>query len=515
MPDNSANNKRIAKNTLILYGRMLLTVGISFYTTRLILANLGVEDYGVYNVIGGFVSMFYMVTSTLTQAVGRFLTFDLGVGDTKKLQQTFSTSFIILLALAFFVVLLAETIGLWFVNNKLNIDPARMVAANWVYQFSVISFVLEMLSVPYSASVISHEKMGTFAFVTIAKVLLHLLVAVILSVTSTDKLILYGILMLGVSFSIQMMYYIYCTKNFQECRLIFKMERERIKPIFGFAGWNFLTTCAAMLSSQGVNILMNMHFGVVVNAAQGVAAQIKGTASAFSKNFSTAVSPQITKSYAHKDFEYTKILVCQGAKFQYLLLLVVALPIILETPFILEIWLKEVPEFATGFVRLSLLYSLVDMLVGTSDTLNNATGDIRNYQILNSITQFAILLASYIALDLGSNPILTYSITNIGYALIVIPRILLNRKYCGITLSYWANTVFYRVLVITIMAVFPCILVQGLLVESWSRLVMIGFLSTGLIGFGTFWLALNRVQRKKAYHIIFNRVKKRYKAGAL
>lgn len=505
MPDNSENNKRIAKNTLILYGRMLLTVGISFYTTRLVLANLGVSDYGIYNVVGGVVSMLYMVTSTLTQAVGRFLTFDLGVGDTKKLQQTFSTSFIILLALAFFVVLLAETIGLWFVNNKLNIDPARMVAANWVYQFSVISFVLEMLSVPYSASVISHEKMGTFAFVTIAKVLLHLLVAIILSVTSTDKLILYGVLMLGVSFSIQMMYYIYCTKNFQECRLRFELERERIKPIFGFAGWNFLTTCASMLSSQGVSILMNMSFGVVVNAALGVAAQIKSTATAFSQNFATAISPQITKSYARNDKEYTRFLVCQGAKFQYLLMLVVALPIIFEASFILGIWLKEVPAYATAFVRLSLLYALMEMLVGTSFTLNNATGDIRNFQILISSTQFAILLASYIALRLGYNPILVYSITNVGYGLIVIPRILLNRKYCGITLFYWANTVFFRVFAITIMAVLPCVFIQTF-PESWSRLVATCVISTVLICFGTHLWALNHAQRKKLYHGIATRM---------
>ena len=204
MSNESQNNKRLAKNTLILYARMLFTVGISFYSTRLILVNLGVSDYGVYNVIGGFVSMFYMVTATMTQAVSRFLTFELGKGDEKRLQQTFSTSVNILLLLALIVVLLGETVGLWFINAKLNIETERMVAANWIYQFSLFAFVFEMFSVPYSASVISHEKMDTFAFVTIAKVLLTLGIALLLVISPIDKLIFYGILVFIVSVSIQL-----------------------------------------------------------------------------------------------------------------------------------------------------------------------------------------------------------------------------------------------------------------------------------------------------------------------
>ena len=504
MSDNSANNKRIAKNTLVLYGRMLLTVGISFYTTRLVLANLGVSDYGIYNVMGGFVSMFYMVTSTLTQAVGRFLTFDLGTGDVKKLQQTFSTSIIILLGLALGVVVLGETIGLWFINNKLNIDPSRMFAANWIYQFSLLSFVLEMISVPYSASVISHEKMGTFAFVTIAKVLLNFCVALLLTVVNTDKLILYGILMFAISLSIQLMYYIYCTRNFPECRLIFSVKKYQLKEIFGFAGWNFLTSCASMLSSQGVNILMNMYFGVGVNAAHGVASQMKGTTKAFAKNFGTAISPQITKSYARGDKDYTRFLVCEGAKFGYLLFLLTALPILLESDFILSIWLKEVPPYAVAFVRLSLLYALVDQLVGTFETLNYATGKIRNYQILISSTQLIILLASFVALKMGSSPVLVYSLTNIGYALIVIPQIILNRKYCSITLSYWAKNVLHKVFSITCVAIFPCLYVQMQLNASWARLLFITTLSTVLIGSSTYLLALNKSQRTRVASYVKN-----------
>lgn len=359
MSIQSQNNKRLAKNTLILYARMLFTVGISFYSTRLILANLGVSDYGVYNVIGGFVSMFYMVTATMTQAVSRFLTFELGRNDPKKLQQTFSTSLNILLLLALLVVLLSETIGLWFVNTKLNIEPDRMTVANWIYQFSLLSFVLEMISVPYSASVISHEKMGAFAFVTIAKVFLTFGIALSLAASPIDKLVFYGILVLAVSVSIQLMYWIYCKKNFPECQYSTHIDKVLFKDMFGFAGWNFLTTCTSMLSSQGVGIMLNMHFGTAINAARGIASQINGTVGAFSRNFTTALNPQITKSYATGDIAYTTKLVCRGAKFSYLLFLFIALPCMFEVDFFLSKWLTEVPTYAGIFVQLTFLNTLL------------------------------------------------------------------------------------------------------------------------------------------------------------
>lgn len=284
-----------------------------------------------------------MVTATMTQAVSRFLTFELGRNDPKRLQQTFSTSLNILLLLALLVVLLSETVGLWFVNTKLNIEPDRMIAANWIYQFSLLSFVLEMISVPYSASVISHEKMGAFAFVTITKVFLTFGIALSLAASPIDKLVFYGILVLAVSVSIQLMYWIYCKKNFPECQYSTHIDKVLFKDMFGFAGWNFLTTCTSMLSSQGVGIMLNMHFGTVINAARGVASQINGTVGAFSRNFTTALNPQITKSYAAGDIAYTTKLVCRGAKFSYLLFLFIALPCMFEVDFFLSKWLTEVP----------------------------------------------------------------------------------------------------------------------------------------------------------------------------
>lgn len=506
MSTQTENNKRLAKNTLLLYGRMLLTVGISFYTTRLILANLGVDNYGIYNVIGGFVSMFYMVTSTMTQAVGRFLTFELGTGDEKKLQQIFSTSVNILLLLSLIVVLLAETVGLWFVNYKLNISPDRMVAANWIYQFSVLSFIFEMISVPYSASVISHEKMGAFALVTILKVILTLGIAFLLSVSPIDKLIFYGILVLLVSVSIQLMYWIYCRKNFQECRYSLHIDRSIFNSMFGYAGWNFLTTCASMLSSQGVSIILNMHFGTSINAAKGVASQVNGTIGAFSKNFMTALNPQITKSYAAKEIEYTKNLVCKGSKFSYLLFFFIALPCLLEVDFLLSIWLKEVPPYAGIFIQLSILNSLVEVLLNSSETLNRASGKIRNFQILVSITQLLILVFSYIVINITENPIWTMAVTNILYILIFIPRVIINKPFINITFSYYFKNVLSGIIIMSILSALISSIPMFCMHEGWIRLIIVCIVSTISITILSYLFVMTKGERIKIIRFIKNKI---------
>ncbi len=505
MSNESQNNKRLAKNTLILYARMLFTVGISFYSTRLILANLGVSDYGVYNVIGGFVSMFYMVTSTMTQAVGRFLTFELGKGDAKRLQQTFSTSVNILLLLALVVVLLGETVGLWFVNAKLNIDPGRMWAANWIYQFSLLAFVLEMLSVPYSASVISHEKMGTFAFVTIAKVLLTFGIALSLSVSPIDKLVFYGILVFAVSVSIQLMYWVYCRRHFSECRYSTHLDKTIFKDMFGFAGWNFLTTCASMLSSQGVSIMLNMHFGTVINAARGVASQINGTAGAFTKNFTTALNPQITKSYAAGDIEYTTKLVCRGAKFSYLLFLFIALPCMLEVDFILSKWLKEVPPYASIFVQLTLLNSLFETVLYSSEVLNRASGKIRNFQVIVSVGHLLILAFSFIVLNITKNPVWTVAVTNIIYLLISIPRVVVNKPFTGMSFRYFFNHVLRGIFIVTTLSTGICLLFLSSCEQGWFRLAETCIISIISVAINSWIFALTESERSRIRKFLKNK----------
>ena len=463
MSIQSQNNKRLAKNTLILYARMLFTVGISFYSTRLILANLGVSDYGVYNVIGGFVSMFYMVTATITQAVSRFLTFELGRNDPKKLQQTFSTSLNILLLLALLVVLLSETIGLWFVNTKLNIEPDRMT-------------------------------------VTIAKVFLTFGIALSLAASPIDKLVFYGILVLAVSVSIQLMYWIYCKKNFPECQYSTHIDKVLFKDMFGFAGWNFLTTCTSMLSSQGVGIMLNMHFGTAINAARGIASQINGTVGAFSRNFTTALNPQITKSYATGDIAYTTKLVCRGAKFSYLLFLFIALPCMFEVDFFLSKWLTEVPTYAGIFVQLTFLNTLVETLLNSNETLNRASGKII------SVAQLLILIVSYIVLEITGNSILTVAVTNVIYLLIFIPRITVNKPFIGITFGYFFKNTLRGVLIVTCISTLVCFAFLSGMEQGWIRLFGTSIVSTLTIAITSWFFALTKGEREKTSAFIRKKI---------
>lgn len=509
---SSDNNKRIAKNTLILYVRMLFTVGISFYSTRLVLANLGVENYGIYNVIGGFVSMFYSVTTTMTQAVSRFLTFDLGKGDISKLQKSFSTSVNILLLMSVVVVLLAETVGLWFVNNKLSIAADRMVAANWIYQFSVFSFVLEMISVPYGASVISHEKMGTFAFVAVTKVLLTFGVALALAISPIDKLVFYGLLVFLVELAIQIMYWVYCRKNFEECRYSFKIEKAIFKDMFGFAGWNFFTTSSAMLSIEGVSILFNMSFGATINAARGIAAQVNGTIGAFFSNFEKAMQPQIIKSYAAKNYDYTKSLVFRGAKITYLLLFVVALPCILEANFFLSKWIKEIPPYAAVFVQLTLLNNLIEVMLHTNMTLNLATGKIRNYQLLLGIGHIFIFVGSYCVLKVTNSPVFAMAVTNVVNVIMIFPRIQITKDTLGITIDRFFREVLLRLASMSLISAAICILYMYFIEDGWLRFFSVCILSTLSIAIASYKIVFTQDERKivvelvkKRFHNLFNR----------
>lgn len=508
MSNESQNNKRLAKNTLILYARMLFTVGISFYSTRLILANLGVSDYGVYNVVGGFVSMFYMVTSAMVAAVCRFLTFELGRGDLRKLQQTFSTSINILLLLAMVITLLGETIGLWFVNSRLNIESDRMIAANCVYQFTLLSFILEMISAPYNASVFAHEKIGTFAFITIVKVLFTFGIALLLAVSPIDKLIFYGVLMFVSAFLIQLIYWIYCRKKFPECRYTIRIDRFIFKEMFGFATWHFLTACSSMLSTQGVSIVMNVYLGTAINAARGVATQISNTAGSFSKNFTTALNPQIIKSYASGETKQTMNLVCGGAKFSYLLLFFIALPCMLEVDFFLSKWLTDVPPYTGIFIQLILLNSLLEILLNSNDELNRATGKIRNLEILISVAQLLILILSYVVINLTGNPILTAATANIVYLLIFIPRIIINTPFSGITFGYFFRHVLKGVLSVTIISLVVCVLFQLNFEQGWLRFVGTCIISTLTIIITSWIFVLTDIERGNIEHFIKKKISK-------
>lgn len=452
---HSENTKRIAKNTLTLYVRMLFSMLVSLYTSRVVLNTLGVEDYGIYNVVGGVVAMFSLISSALSSSTSRFLTFELGRKDLIALRKVFSTAILIHLALAAIVLILAETAGLWFLNTQMTIPPERMGAANWVYQISVLTFLIALFNTPYNASVISHEKMGVYAYIGMIDVILRLGAVLFLAYGGfcVDKLVTYSILLFVVWILIQAITLTYCFRNFEECRTVRPgFDRTYWRQMSSFAVWNFIGCTAALLKDNGVNILLNIFFGPVVNAARGIALSVNNAVTSFSGNFMTALNPQITKSYASGDHQYMMSLVERGSRFSFYIMLILALPIIFETDFILTVWLKQYPEHTVNFVRLVLILSLIDILSNTLITLQLATGKIRNYQIAVGGMLLMNFPVSYLCLKLGMAPEYTLIVAIAVSICCLILRLIFLRKMAGLSIMRYVKNVCMNISSVTIAA---------------------------------------------------------------
>lgn len=395
MSSTSENNKRIAKNTIALYFRMLLTIVVSLYTSRVVLNALGVEDYGIYNVVGGVVAMFNILSGSLSSAISRFITFELGKNDLEKLKVVFSSSVTIQIILAVAITIIAEIAGIWFINEKMNIAADRLIAANWVFHFSILTFAVNLISVPYNAAIVAHEKMSAFAYISILETVGKLLVAYLIMISPIDKLIFYGLLMLLVALLVRFSYTYYCKRNFEECSYHFIWDKQLIKQMFGFAGWNFIGSSSAVLRDQGGNILLNLFFGATVNAARGIAYQVFTAIYSFATNFMTALNPQITKSYAAGNYDYMMNLVFKGSRFASYLLFMMSLPVFINTGYILNFWLDTVPEKTEIFVRLILIFAMSEVISRPLVTAQLSTGNIRNYQLVVGGIQLLNLPLSY------------------------------------------------------------------------------------------------------------------------
>lgn len=399
--DSFSDNKRIAKNTLFLYFRTILIMLVTLYTSRVVLNTLGIEDFGVYNAVGGVVSMFAVITGALTNAISRYVTYEIGKGDTNKLKQVFCTSVNIQIAISVIIFILCELAGLWFLNSKMNIPSDRILAANWVLHCSLLTFVVNLISVPYNACIIAHERMNAYAYISIIDAILKLSVAYLLIISPIDKLIAYSVLLLVAALGVRLLYGFYCGRNFQECKYKFKYDRQLFNEMLGFAGWNFFGNATSILNSQGVNLLINIFFGVIANSARGIASQVDAAVNQFVVTFSTAVNPQIIKSYAQNDKNRMFYLVCKGAKFSFLLLLFFAIPIMIESDKILELWLKNVPEGAPLFVRLSLIGAMIATIGNTGYTACMATGKIKAYSIWITLVGSLVFFLTWIAYTRG------------------------------------------------------------------------------------------------------------------
>lgn len=401
MSTTAENNKRIAKNTLLLYFRMLLTMAVSLYTSRVVLNTLGVEDYGIYNVVGGIVSMLSFFNSSMATSTQRFLNYEMGKGNAGALQAVFSNAVNAHYLIGVITVLGLETIGLWFVYNKLNIPIEQFDAAIWVFHFSVLSLFISIISTPYNAAIIANERMGIYAYLSVLDVVLRLLIVYVLLIAPYNKLIVYGLLQLLVSAIMQILYRLYCVRNFKECRYKRIWEKELIYKMFSFSGWMLFGCISDMLSKQGVNILINMFFGPVYNAARAIAVQVQHAVNNFVTNFMTAVRPQIIKNYSAGNFEDMYKLVFSASKFSFYLLFILVLPILLYTDYILKIWLDTVPEYCALFTRLVLIELLVSSAYTPIAQINQASGKIRNYQVAISLIFLASFILTYISYRLG------------------------------------------------------------------------------------------------------------------
>ena len=454
MSEISSNNKRIAKNTLLLYARMLMLMFIALFTSRVNLQSLGIVDYGIYNVVGGIVVMFSVLSGSLSAAISRFLTYELGKGDIEKLKCVFSSSVTIQFILSGIIVLLAETICLWFLNEKMVIPPNRIIAANWVYQFSVLTFVLNLISIPYNAAIIAHERMSAFAYITIFEAIGKLLIAYVTFIVTFDKLICFSAMICFIGVIIRVIYGWYCKRHFKECSFHFMYDQSLFKKMFGFAGWNFLGASSDIFRDQGGNILINMFFGPSANAARGIAVQVNTAVIGFVKNFTMAINPQITKSYASGDSEYMMNLVFQGSRFSFYILLILSLPIIINTPYLLHLWLGNVPEHTDNFVRLVLVFSLSETLSYTLVTSMLATGNIKNYQLVVGGLALLNLPLCYLCFKFGAPIESIYVVAIIISVVCEAARLFMLRRMIKLPVKKFLNQVYFKVILVSVLASF-------------------------------------------------------------
>ena len=507
MSDNSANNKRIAKNTLMLYIRMFLMMAITLYTSRVILEALGVEDFGIYNVVGGIVVSFSILTNALSGAATRFITFGLGKGDLEKLKDIFSTSVNIQIYLSFIIVILTEIIGVWFLNTQMNIPQERMEAANWVFQFSILTFAIKLINVPYNALIIAHERMSFYAYVSILEVVLQLGIVYLLVLTPNDKLTAYGFLTMLVSICIFIIYFIFCRIKFSECRYTVRFNPKTFKEMAGFAGWNFIGNAAGILRNNGVDIIVNLFYGVSLNAARGIATQVNTAVTKFIQNFMTAMNPQITKSYAQGDLSRTHFLIIQGSRYSYFLMLFLILPLVLEMNTVLHLWLTVVPEHTVCFSQLQLFLSLFTILSQTMITALLATGHIKKYQIIVGFCALLNFPISLLFLYFGFPAYITYVVAIIIEIGCLYARLKMSKKLLNLDTSRFFKEVVANALFTTIIAcLIPICLILIIKEQSYTRLVLtilISFLSTAIT---IYFVGLNKKERMFINNTIIQKI---------
>ena len=496
------NNKRIAKNTLVLYMRMLAMMILGIFTSRVTINALGVSDYGVNNVVAGFVSMLGFFNSILAGGSTRFITFYLGKGDLGRLREVFSACMTLHVIMALLVLIGGETIGLWFVNYQLNIDPDRMVAANWVYQFAILSACFSITQTPYTAEIMAHEKMSAFAWMVIFDVVVKLLLVALLLYVPTDKLILYSAFMLVVSIIDIAIARIYCHVKFEECSFKLGFDKPLYKEMATYTGWNTISAVAFMSHNQGINILLNLFYGTVVNASRGIAFTVSGYVTNFISNFQSAANPQIVKYHAAGDDAQMNELIHNVAKYSTYLFLLIGIPVVIETEYLIKLWLGNVPPYVVAFVRLTLLQTLIfgmDFSVGRGI---HAIGRMKVANLVSCSAYMMILPLSYLCMHFGAGPVAAYVMVVAMYPFALLSDLLILRSYSNFNVKkFFMEVVFRSSLMMAIIVIIPLLLYFNLEV-GFVRLITVGFSSVTMTIIVIFFLGLNQIERQRVLDFV-------------
>lgn len=502
----SDNNQRIVRNTLFLYARMLIVLVVSLFTVRVTLGVLGAEDYGIYNVVGGVVTMFAFLVSTMSAASQRFFSYSLGKEDHVGLSRYFTMSVWCYLILTALIVILAETFGLWFVLNKLTIPQTRLHAAIWVYQFAVIGFALSIVSIPYHSIIIAREKMNIFAYFGLLEAFGKLGIAYLLMISGWDKLIIYSALICLLTTCIYILYILYGIVHFAECRPFKIWDKQILTEVVGYSGWSLFGAISGVIRGQGINILLNIFFGPVVNAARAIAYQVNTAINNFVMNFFKAVQPQITKYHAIDRQEELMQLIMRSSRFCFYLILFLSCPILLETPFIMTFWLHDVPEHTVLFTRLVVLTAIIDSISYPLQTSISATGHIKWFQIVTGSLLILNLPISYIFLRAGFPPETTMYVAIIIAILAQLTRIGFARYYNHMSVRRYTREVIFPILLVSICSVIPPYLLMLALPLGWMRFFLVGALSISWTAIIISVLGITPYERKKIIQIIRNKI---------
>ena len=499
-------NKRLAKNTILLYMRTFLIMIISLFTSRVILNTLGVVDYGINNVVGGFVSLFSIISGTLVATTQRFITFELGKREDSNPHKIFCIAMGIHIMLAIVILILFETIGLWFLNCKLNVPADRLNAANWVFQFSVATFIVNIVSAPYTSVIVAHEKMSAFAYISLLDVILKLIAVYALYINPFDKLVIYSFLLFCVAINVRLIYSIYCRRNFEETKFKLILDKNKYKEMFGFAGMNFLGAFASILANQGMDIILNIFFGVTINAARGIANQVLSAISKFVNDFMTALDPQITKEYSSGNKLRSQELCFLGARFAYFLMLILSIPIIFKTPFILRIWLITFPDYAIIFVRFSLILALFTVLSKPLVTEILATGNLKITVLWIGSSVLMALPIAFLFFKSGFGPEYAYITLIIVEIVSLLIRLIILNKITGIPyVSKFFSCVIWRILIVTFLLFLFNRLISNNLNETISGFLVYILLSL-LVGLVTIIIIGINKSEKKAFFIYIKKI---------